>query len=161
MDIGAIGLDARALLFQVINFALLLLILRWVTYRPLLRILESRRQTIEESLRTAQLIAERKNLLVAQEKRILDDAEHKATAILQQTAAQAKTLMTQAEEQAAHKTQRLLEQARTAIDGEIMAARQQVKRELAQLVVLATEKILQEKLDPKRDHALITQSLKV
>ena len=51
--IGALGLDARGLVFQVINFAILLGVLYRFAYRPLLRVLEERRQTIEESLKSA------------------------------------------------------------------------------------------------------------
>lgn len=157
--IGALGLDWRALLFQVINFAILLLILRWVAYRPLLRVLESRRRTLEESVHNAQQIKATHARLAHEAATIRLNAEKAAQALLERSEEQAQAHRKQVEAEATQRVQRLLTQAHLTIEGEVTAAKEALMLEVTALVALATERILHEKLDDQRDHELIRQAL--
>ena len=52
--LAALGVDGSVLLVQTVNFFLLLLILSWLLYRPLLRLLSDRQKTIAEGLGAAE-----------------------------------------------------------------------------------------------------------
>ena len=51
---GELGINLPGLLVQIINVALVLIILRLVLYKPILRLLENRSSRIKESLEAAE-----------------------------------------------------------------------------------------------------------
>jgi len=59
------GINPLLLLAQVVNFAVLLFILKRFLYKPILKVLEERKKRIEESLKNAEEI----------EKRLVETAE--------------------------------------------------------------------------------------
>lgn len=153
--IGALGLDARALLWQVINFALLLGLLRWLAYKPILRMLESRRQKVAESLRTAEELAAAKVALERQVKAVTTEAQAKAQQIIAASEQRAKTLVAAAEREAQQKAAQILKQTEAQLEQEAAVMRQELKRETLQLVAVATEKLIGERLDTAKDQHLI------
>ena len=50
LDISALGFNLPALIAQLINFLLLLLIFRMLLYKPLLKMLDERKKRIQEGL---------------------------------------------------------------------------------------------------------------
>jgi F-type H+-transporting ATPase subunit b len=64
--LGALGIDFKLLIAQIINFGILLAILVKILYRPILKALEERKQRIEESLKKAEEI-DRKVITVEDE----------------------------------------------------------------------------------------------
>jgi len=157
--IGALGLDVKALIFQIINFGILLVVLRLVAYKPILAVLDSRRRKIEESIRTADELERAKAALATEREAIIRVAHEHAQQILQRTEQQTRELVAAAETEAARRAQQIRTQAQAAIQAEIETARTQLKRETASLVVAASEKILRHKLDAKADAALIHEAV--
>lgn len=153
--IGALGLDARALLWQVINFALLLGLLRLFAYKPVLKILESRRQKVAESLRTADELAVAKIALEQRVKEVVQEAHAKSQQIITASEQRAKALVAAAEATAQQKAAEILKHAEVQLQQEVTMVRQELKRETVQLVALATGKLLNEKLDAAKDEQLI------
>src|SRR5688500_12596293 len=82
--IGALGVDWRALLFHVFNFALLLGLLRAFAYKPIMAVLEQRRQKIEESLKNAATIAATKASLEQEQRAVLAHARTEAQRLVEQ-----------------------------------------------------------------------------
>jgi len=158
--IGAIGLDARALLWQIVNFAILLFLLKKFAYKPIVNVLEARRQRIEESLKSAKNIEITRAALASEKQAVLSLAQQQAEAAVARSKQQAKEIVAQAEVKATEKAAQLLTQAEAKIEQEVLVARQGLKHEAVQLVALATEKIIDEKLDAKKDAALIERALK-
>src|SRR3989337_2239908 len=59
LGIGALGINFPGLAAQIINFGILLVLLRLVAYKPVMRMLDERRERIRESLATADRVRER------------------------------------------------------------------------------------------------------
>ncbi len=157
--IGALGLNVSSLLFQILNFAVLLLLLRLFAYKPVLNILQERRRKIEESLATADLLAKERAALSAQQKEIISQAESKASALVRQSQDQAKKLLAEANEEANRQKEQILTDTRAQAQVEIAALRGELQKEVVGLVVATTEKVLEEKLDSAADTMLIEKKL--
>lgn len=157
--IGALGLDARALLWQVLNFAVLLLLLRLFAYKPVLKILEGRRRKIEESLRTADELAAAKVALEQRVKEVVAEAHSKSQQIITASERRAQALVAAAEVAAQQKAAALLKQTQAQLAEEVVTVRAELKRETLQLVAQATEKLLGEKLDAAGDERLIVEAI--
>lgn len=157
--IGAIGLDARALVFQLVNFAILLFLLRLFAYKPILKVLQGRRQTIEESLKNAAAIERAKAELQNEQKRVITEARREAQDIAAQSQERAASIVTAAEAEARHKAEQIVAQGHAQVAQEAMKLKAELKHETLQLVAQATEAIIDIKLDPKQDAALIEKAI--
>lgn len=158
--IGALGLDWRALLFQVLNFVILLGLLRAFAYRPIMAVLESRRQTIEESLRNVQMIAATKTALEQEKKALLAAARTEAERFVDQGKTRGEQVVAAAEEKAQERVAELIAHGEARLAEEVALVRQGLKAEALSLVVAATEKIIDIKLDPVKDEELITKAIR-
>lgn len=157
--IGAIGIDARALLFQLVNFAILLFLLRRFAYKPILRVLQQRQQKIEASLKNAQEIETAKAELTVQQRQVLHSARFQAQEIVTQSTAKAAGIIKAAEQQAQAQAEKILTQGRSHLTQEAAEIKGKLKHEVLQLVATATESIIDVKLDPKQDAALIQRAV--
>lgn len=158
--LGALGLDARALVFQVVNFAILLWALKRFALRPILNILEERRLKIAESLRSAHAIEQARTALQQEQRQLRRQAHEQAAKIVTASRRQAKDIVAAAETDARDKAAAVLAQAVSQIEQDTHAVRQQLKRETLSLVAAATEKLIGEKIHPAKDELLIRKALR-
>lgn len=157
--LAALGLNVRAFVFQLVNFAILFAILYKFAYRPLLRILENRRTTIEESLRSAGQVEQTRKDLVHEQRSILADAHREAEHILQRSKKEGKDVRDEAEHAGQVTAEQIMAEARAKIAQDVIDARQSLKRTTMELVVAATENILHRKLGTADDQRLIEEAI--
>ena len=135
------GFDVWIFLSQVISFVIVALVLRQFAYKPILAILEERRQRIAEGLLNAEKI-----------KQQLADAEQRYADILAKANAQAQKMIDEARESAEHVAERKQQEAIVAAEQIVAKAREasaiehertmtELKRELGRLVVDTTAKV--------------------
>jgi F-type H+-transporting ATPase subunit b len=135
------GFDVRIFLSQVISFVIVALVLRRFAYKPILQILEERRQRIAEGLLNAGKI-----------KQQLAEAEQRHAEILAKANAQAQKMIDEARESSAHIAERKQQEAVVAAEQIMAKAREasaiehektmtDLKRELGRLVVDTTAKV--------------------
>lgn len=157
--LSALGLNVQSFLFQLITFVIVLVILRQFVFKRLVKTLEDRRTTLEASLTQA---AETEDKLKKTEEKIagmLAEARGQADEVVAASHKEALKMVEDAETKANKRAEQIVADAKTQMDGEVRKAREALKAETAHLVALATERIIGEKLDPKKDEALITAAL--
>jgi F-type H+-transporting ATPase subunit b len=135
------GFDWKIFLSQVVSFILVALVLRRFAYKPILTVLEERRQRIAEGLLNAEKI-----------KQQLAEAEQRHAEILAKANAQAQKMIDEARESAEHVGERKQQEAIAAAEQIIAKAQEasaierervmaELKRELGRLVVDTTAKV--------------------
>ncbi len=145
------GFDPRAFFSQVVSFVIVALLLRRFAYKPILAILEERRQRIAEGLLNAEKI-----------KQQLAEAEQRYAEILAKANAAAEKMIEEARESASHVAERKQQEAVAAAEQIMAKAREasaiehertmtELKRELGRLVVNTTAKVTGKVLTPE-DH---------
>jgi F-type H+-transporting ATPase subunit b len=157
--IGAIGVDPRALAFQLVNFAILFWVLKKVAYKPILAILSDRQKKIEDSLKTATQIEKDRLEMADERERLIKKAREEAETIVGRARSEAAETVKEAEVKASAKAEQILADAHGRIETDITAARQSLKKEMAGLVISATATIIDEKLDAQKDEALLEKAL--
>ena len=157
--ISSLGIELKSFLFQLITFIIVLLILRRWVFPKLVATLEARRKTLEESLVQAKQTQETLERAEASADKILHKARVQADAALADAQDQAKDVVAQAETAAETQAARVLKEAEQQLSQERDKLREQLKGELADLVVLTTEKVLRAKLNPREDAKLISKSI--
>lgn len=140
--LSTFGIDWRLLLINALNFALVLLVLWYFLYTPLVRILESRRQKVAEGVRAAEAAKEKLGEIKRSKSVVLARAGKEADDVLaharRAAAAKEKELLLQGEAAAA----RILKEA----EGEAKELKERAlaesRQEVAKLVVLGIEKVM-------------------
>ncbi|MBT5338434.1 F0F1 ATP synthase subunit B [Candidatus Falkowbacteria bacterium] len=157
---ASLGLNGQLFAFQLLNFAVVAAILWFLILKPLSKVLEERKKVINESLDKAKQVDT--NLQMSEQKyqEKLDIAKVEANKIIEKASEQADQLAGDMKQKAKGEIELLIEQAKKNINiekDEVMAG---VKKETANLIVAAVEKIMNEKLDDTKDKALIEDTLK-
>jgi F-type H+-transporting ATPase subunit b len=157
--VEALGINLNFLIAQIVNFLLLMFILRMVLYRPMLNMLETRREKIRESLSAAEKArAEAAN-------RSRENEE-----IIAQARRQAQDIIRQAEERAKQREQQIVAEASTNVDAMKAKAQQEVeyerqqamaglRGEVAQLSLAIARKTIGASLVNEQAHARIVDEV--
>ena len=158
--ISSLGINLKAFIFQLITFVIVLLILRRFALPKIVKTLEDRRRALEKSLTDAKQIEETLAKAEASAKDILSTARQQADAALAEARKATRDNIAAAETKAAERAALIIKDAEASLGEEREKLRQDLRQELAVLVADATENIIGEKLDPKRDMSLIERALK-
>lgn len=155
----AFGIDYRLLIANFINFGLLLLILYKVGYKPIMKFIAERTAAIETGIKNAERATSALAEAEATQASLLAKARQDAQQLVaeaQQRAEQQGAAIVERSKSEAHK---VIEQAKQDIRGQHDQMMREAKQELAGVVILATEKILQAKMDTATDEALLKKVL--
>ena len=157
---GMFGLSWKLFIAQLINFGIVVFVLwKWV-FTPVTNALQKRTEKIEKSLQDATNIDNEKQKLEESKKEIMAEARKEAAGIVTLAKDEAEKVKAGILQDAKGEQVKIIEQTKKHLEQETAKAIQSVKQEVAGLVVTATEKILKEKLDDKKDKELIEESLK-
>jgi F-type H+-transporting ATPase subunit b len=157
--LAKLGIDWRLFTAQIINFAILLWVLRRFAYRPMLAFLEDRANRIEKGLQDADEARKKLTEAGEKEKEILSQAKEEARDLLLQAENRAKKHHEETLQKALQDAAKVVERTRLQMEAEKAQLLTDAKRELAELVLLTTEKVLQEKLTENKDKEFIQKHL--
>lgn len=158
--VGTLGLNLKLFVAQLFNFSIVLLILwKWV-FKPVVGALEKRRQKIEDSVKKAEEIELKYQKIEANRHEELKRTRAEAQEILSKALAAADSSKTEIIQNAKVQANKILAEAKTNIVMEKEKMFSEIREEVANLTVMATEKILREKIDEKKDREFIEAALR-
>ncbi len=139
---STLGIQWSLLIAQIVNFAILLVVLRAFVYRPLLDLIEKRRQMVQASMDTVSEVDKMRQQAEQERTDLLRKADQEAGAILERAKTQAQTMRTEIETTAHREAEQLLQKGRQQLENERSKVFTDVQQTLAKVIVTATEKIL-------------------
>lgn len=142
---SAFGVDWHLLLIQAVNFALLLAVLTYFLYRPILRIIDERREKVAEGVRLAQQAQSKLEDAKTQGDKMVSDAGREAEVLIATARARASETSAEASRAAEAKADAILKDAQSRAEEAKRLAMQESSKEIARAAMLAAEKILKEK----------------
>jgi len=152
-----LGLNLGYLLLQIFNFLILFVILRAWVYKPILGLLDRRRQNIAQGLEDARVAAEARASAEKEAAKIVADAQAEASKVVREANERAqdvaKEVKTEAEAEAAKVRDDAIAEAETERNRILGELRGQV----AALSIAATQKLVGEALDEKRQRDLLDE----
>ncbi len=158
--LGALGVDGQAFVIQLITFLLAFLVLKKWAFKPILDVLQRRRETIEKGVKLGEQMQKRQVELEKEIDKKLHEARTKADGIIAESQDAARHAAQQIEEKARSKAEALAHEAKESIKQDTKRARKQLEGELAELISEATEAVIEEKVDAKKDASLINKAIK-
>lgn len=158
--LGALGVDGSAFVIQLITFILAFLVLKRYAFKPIIKVLRERRETIENGVKLGEKMKQEEAKLAAKVDEALHEARKEADSIIATAQDSGRQAIREAEEKARAKAEGLVKEAESRITQETARARKQLEKEVVGLISDATEAIIDEKVDAKKDAALIERALK-
>jgi F-type H+-transporting ATPase subunit b len=152
-----LGVNLGFFLFQVFNFTIMAVLLYAWAYKPILKMLKTRREKIAQGLEDAQVAAQARANAEQEAAKIISEAQAKSAQIIRDATERAESVG---------------REVKTGIDAEIAKEREaaladvQVERErilgelrgqVAALSIAAAQKLVGETLDEKRQHTLLDE----
>jgi F-type H+-transporting ATPase subunit b len=158
--IGALGVDGKAFVIQLITFVLAFLVLKKWAFGPIVKMMDQRRETIESGVTLGEEMKKERAKLDEQITAELAKARQEADNIIARSNDDARQITADAEAKAHSKADGILKEAEARIEQDTARARKKLEGELVGLISDATEAIIGEKVDAKKDAQLIDKALK-
>jgi F-type H+-transporting ATPase subunit b len=158
--IGALGIDGKALVIQLITFVLAFLVLKKWAFEPILKVMEDRKRTIEDGVALGEKMKRDEAKLAAKISDELAQARKEADGIIAAAQDTSRDTIRAAESKAQDKAAGILKDAEERIKTDTARARKKLEGELVGLISDATEAIIGEKVDAQKDAQLIDRALK-
>ena len=148
------------LLFQIINFGILILVLKKFFYRPIITIINQRNKKIEDSIKAADANLKEKAKIEEIKKQAVMEAEKEAVRIVEA-----------ARKESDKTAKQILQAARTEAEGEVdkklklltekLAEQEsQITGRITDLVIKATQSVLKGSLTVSQQNAIIDSEIK-
>jgi len=154
---AALGINLGFFIFQVLNFTIVLVLLYAWAYKPIINALENRQKKIAQGIEDARIAAEARANAEKDAREIIAkaqaEANQKVREATERAEAAAREVMAQTEAAAAKAREDALAEAAQERDRTLSDVRGQI----AALAMAATQRLIGEALDEKRQHTLIEE----
>lgn len=154
-----LGIDGLRLVWQIINFLILLFILQRVLFKPILRLMDKRADSIRESVDEAERMRQFAEETRRKTEALLDDARHQANEIVEGSRRIAEQYEASEKDRARREAELLIERAKDEIQLERDRAVSEVRQQAVDLAILAAGKVIEQQLNVDQHRQLVTQFL--
>ncbi len=142
------GVDVPHFISQVISFGIVALLLQRFAYKPILQVLEQRRQRIAEGLANADRIKQELSKTEAARQDVLNQANLQANRLIEEARAAAARVQEQETQKAIAAAEQIIAKAREAATQDHARMLAELKREIGHLVVATTSRVTGKVLTP-------------
>ncbi len=157
--VAVLGIDPKAILLQAGTFLILFFIVQKFALKKIVATLEQRRRTIDTGVELGLEMEKMKAQFDDEMKQLHHKARASADEIIAEAHKESGEIIKASEATAAQKVDQMLRDATARIEREMSKARKDLQAEMLGLVAEATEVIIDEKLDAKKDASLIERAL--
>lgn len=140
--LSTFGIDWQLLLAQGVNFIVLVVLLTWLLYKPVLKIVAERQAVITKGVIDAERATQELKDMDARVARHLHKAENEAEEILASARTASVSEKTRLLKEAEDRAALIAKDADTRAEETLSRARRESESEIARLAMLATEKML-------------------
>jgi F-type H+-transporting ATPase subunit b len=151
--------DVGLMIWTLLAFIFALLVLRKYAWPAITEALDKRQRAIEDSIETAERARADAAELLEEYRTRLREARAQADEIVARARKAGEVHERESVEEAKGKREELMEQTRRDIEAETRRAIQEIRAEVADLTILATEKVTRKALDADDQRRLVEEAL--
>jgi len=152
-----LGLNLGYLLVQIFNFLIIFVVLKEWIYKPLLTMMDKRRETTAQGLEDARVAAEARANAEVEAEKLISEATLKANEAVREAAERESAVVRDIKAAAEADAAKARESAMADAELERDRMFADMRGQIAALAIAATQKLIGEALDEKRQHALIDE----
>ena len=155
----ALGINLGYLVSQIVNFTLLAVLLYFVAYKPILRVLDERSARIKKGLEDAEQASRRAAEIEQEFEQRMSEARKEGQEIIAQATQMSEKARQEILETAREESRAQIEKAKEEISRERDMAMADLRQQVADLSLSISEKVIGETLDDERQRKLIADFL--
>ncbi len=156
---SGLGINVWFLAAQIVNFLILLLILYFFAYKPVMKMLDERSRKIKDSMTEVQKVKEQAAQTEEEFKKKIEAASKEGQEVIARAMRTGEEARQRAQLEAKQEAQGLVEKARVEIQRERDETISELRQEFADLTVVAAEKVIGKSLDKNAHRQIIDQVL--
>lgn len=160
MDNPLVQPDPGLAIWTIITFLVLLYFLAKFAWKPLLRFLDARQETIKKSLEDAQQAKQELERLNRESAEIIKNAHVEAESIISKSRSEAEKLREEIKQKARTDADAIVREAQRQIETETGRALRQIRSEIAEMSVAIASKLIQRNFSSQDNSELIEETLK-
>lgn len=153
-------INLSQILFQILNFSIVLFVLNKFLYKPLVKILKQRQEKVAAGLKAAESNLKTQAELEDAKKEALTQARKEAAEIITQAKKDAKKEAQTVLEQAQSQAEKVLAKERQAIQATLDNEREDLENQFGKLVAQTTEALLKNYLSKTEQQKIIDAQIK-
>lgn len=153
------GIQPVLLAAQIVNFLIILLVLKRFFYKPIVKMLDDRKKRIEESLQNADQIEEKLQKTEEKTAEILEKARSQAQEIISEAKTTAQRIYVEASSESREAGEQILSLARLEMAKERENMKQELEKETMTLVADIVQKVLGKTLKPSEKQSLTQKAV--
>ena len=154
------GLDPYLLTAQIVNFLIILYVLKRFLYPPLFNVFKKREELVKESLQKSEESEKILEKTKIKEKEIINEAKRSADEIIKEAQERSTELISKAQDDTKQKTDKMLKDAKAQIELETAEAQKQLNTYVLKLSVEILEKSLKNVLSEKEQSEIVANAIK-
>lgn len=158
--LGKFGIDPVLLVAQIVNFLIILYVVRRFALKPILQMLKNREKTITDGLRQAEEARKLLEETSVKEREILKKAQQEAKQLLDEAKSQRDEVLHEAEMKTKAQTEKMLLEAKEQIALETREAEKRRAGHISELAVALIEKSSQELFTGKEQTLVVDKAAK-
>ncbi len=154
------GLDPVLLVAQIVNFLIVLYVLKRFLYKPVLSMLDERKKTIKEGIERA---AEGQRMLEDashQQKKLLKEAHDQATLIIADAKKAASSIVSETETTMKKRTDKMIKEAEIQIMEEAKKTEERLSSHVSALAVQFLQQALKDLFTEKDQEEIMVRAIK-
>ncbi len=153
----ALGINLGYLIVQILNFGILFIVLYGWVYKPLLGMLEKRRQTIARGLEDARVAAEARANAEKEAEQIINEAQVQAAETVREATVRAEAVEHELRTEAETEIASMREASMADLEQERTLLLSGLRSQVVSLAIAAAQRIIGETLDEARQHQLLQE----
>lgn len=155
------GFDPKLLFAQIINFLVVLWVLKRFLYKPLLQTLKKRQETIQEGLNRAEKARILLEEIEKKEQKILQNAQKRAQQIIEESQNEGAEIRRQAEESAKKNAERIINEAKLKIEQDTKETEKRLTDHVSKIAIDYLQKAVSQLFDVKSQKEIMEKAMKV
>jgi len=152
-----LGINLGYLLVQLFNFAVMFVVLNAWVVKPIVRMLEKRREVVAQGLEDARVAAEARANAEKEAAKIITEAQQKASEVLREASDRAQKVEVEVRQKAEAEAAKARESARAEVEQERNLILADLRGQVVTISIAAAQKLIGEALDEKRQHTLLEE----
>jgi len=152
-------IDIGLLLWTIVTFMVLLLVLRWKAWGPLMSAMDARAKKIVESLEKAEKVTSDAEKQAEKNEAILNEARKEAQEIVSKAREAGDKLKNKLEADGKSQHDSLLEKAKEQINAEKQKALNEIKTTVVDVALKASEKVIKRNLNNEDNKKMIEDTI--
>jgi F-type H+-transporting ATPase subunit b len=156
---ASLGINLPLLVVFVVNFIVLLVMLRLFLYKPVMKVLDERAKKTRDAMELAEATKKEYEQAKGEIQKQIEKGRQEAQAIITQAMQVGERLKGESREEAAKQAQVIIDRARSELGAERDKIVGDLRREFVDISIAAAEKVIKETLDKEKHRKLIEETL--